>query len=762
VSRIFAGARGAAAIPSFLIATVVVASGATAEDGSVLLSGLSLGTLADATQAAPTTMAGKSMTSTTGQTSSPTAGSTATPDLQTGLSLGEIDVIAKELDIARQQIEPSLGASVYNFGRQAIATQSQGDNQPLNRLLLQAPGVAQDSFGQIHVRGDHANLQFRLNGIILPEGINVFGQVLQTRLAQSVSLITGALPAEYGLRTAGIIDIQTKTGTLDPGGDFALYGGQQSTFQPSAEYGGTAGRIDYFVTGEVLHNAEGIENPAPTFNAIHDISTQPRGLAYVSGIIDPTTRVSSIFGVSRSEFQIPNNPGQIPSLGLTVDGISDFDSSLLNENQRQITDFGIVALQKSVDALNFQVSTVTRYSSVYFSPDPLGDLLFNGIAQTASRQSVANGLQGDGSYRFSDANTVRSGFYVQSERTSSSTNSQVLPVDSTGTQTSDQPFTILDSSAATGWLYGYYLQDEWRPVPKLTVNFGARYDQMAEYVNGRQLSPRVNIVWQPTDATTFSLGYARYFVPPPYELIAPTTISLFADTTAAPTVTQDDRAKPERDHYFDASATQVILPGLKAGLDGYYKIASDLIDEGQFGAPIILTPFNYQKGLVDGVELTLSYDIGNWSFYGNLAASKALGKNIVSAQFNFEPDELAYIADHYIHLDHDQTYTESAGVKYRFAKTKTLISADLTAGSGLRATTPGGIPNGTSLPGYQQVNLSLVQPVDTGIYKGVELRLDIINLFDQVYLIRNGTGVGVGAPQFGPRRTVLAGITQRF
>jgi outer membrane receptor protein involved in Fe transport len=329
-------------------------------------------------------------------------------------------------------------------------------------------------------------------------------------------------------------------------------------------------------------------------------------------------------------------------------------------------------------------------------------------------------------------------------------------------QTSDQPIAILDSGATTGWLYSYYLQDEWRPVPKLTFNFGGRFDQMAEYVNGRQLSPRASLVWQPTDATTFTLGYARYFVPPPFELIAPTTISLFASTSAAPTVTQDDRAKPERDHYFDASATQVILPGLKTGVDAYYKIASDLIDEGQFGAPIILTPFNYEQGLVDGVELTTSYEIGNWSFYGNLAASKALGKDIISAQFNFQPDELAYIANHFIHLDHDQTITASSGIKYRFARTNTLISADFTGGSGLRATTPGGIPNGASLPAYQQVNLSLVQPVTTGIYKGLELRLDIINLFDQIYQIRNGTGVGVGAPQYGPRRTVLAGVTQRF
>jgi outer membrane receptor protein involved in Fe transport len=55
-----------------------------------------------------------------------------------------------------------------------------------------------------------------------------------------------------------------------------------------------------------------------------------------------------------------------------------------------------------------------------------------------------------------------------------------------------------------------------------------------------------------------------------------------------------------------------------------------------------------------------------------------------------------------------------------------------------------------------------MEPLETGIFERLELRFDIINLFDQVYEIRNGTGVGVGAPQFGPRRTILTGITQRF
>jgi outer membrane receptor protein involved in Fe transport len=671
----------------------------------------------------------------------------------------DLDIIAKQLDVARGQIQPSLGASVYEFRRDTIDTQPQGDNAPFNQLLLQAPGVAQDSFGQLHVRGDHANLQFRINGVQLPEGINVFGQALETRLANSVSLITGALPAQYGFRTAGIIDIQTKTGRLEPGGSVSMYGGSRGWLQPSFEYGGQVGSIDYFVTGDFLHNDIGIENPTSSFNAIHDTTDQQRGFAYISGILDPTTRLTAILGTSRGQYQIPNNPGQATS-GLVVNGMTDFDSSKLNENQRQITHYAIGAVQKKLDNADFQLSVFNRYSSLYFSPDPLGDLLFNGIAQNAYRRSIATGTQGDGSYRLSPDHTLRAGFFIQGERSIGATNSLVLPLAADGSQLSDQPINIADSSGKTGWLYGVYLQDEWKILPTVTVNFGARFDLVDAFTHENQLSPRLNVVWQPTEQTTLHAGYARYFTPPPFELVAQTTIGLLANTSAAPAVTADSAVKAERAHYFDIGASQIVLPGLKVGVDGYYKIAKNLVDEGQFGAPIILTPFNYARGFAEGIELTTSYDIDNWSLYSNFAVSKAMGEDIISGQFNFSPDDLAFIANHFIHLDHDQTYSASAGVAYTIPSTKTRLSASMIFGSGLRASTTG--PNSASLPDYQQVNLSVVQKLDTGMFQGIELRLDVINLFDEQYQIRNGTGVGVGAPQFGPRRTILAGLTQRF
>src|SRR5438045_894952 len=193
----------------------------------------------------------------------------------------DLDVIAKQLDIARTRIQPSLGATTYTFGRPTIEAQPQGDNTPFNQLILQAPGAAQDSFGQLHIRGDHANIQFRISGVQLPEGINVFGQALETRLAQSVSLITGALPAQYGFRTAGIIDIQTKTGTLDPGGSVSMYGGSHGWVQPSFEWSGRVGQLDYFITGEYLRNSIGIENPTNSYHPLHDETDQYRGFAYL-------------------------------------------------------------------------------------------------------------------------------------------------------------------------------------------------------------------------------------------------------------------------------------------------------------------------------------------------------------------------------------------------------------------------------------------------------------------------------------------------
>lgn len=227
-----------------------------------------------------------------------------------------------------------------------------------------------------------------------------------------------------------------------------------------------------------------------------------------------------------------------------------------------------------------------------------------------------------------------------------------------------------------------------------------------------------------------------------------------------PPTSTNGPVRAERADYYDIGISQVVEPGLTIGVDVYFKQSRNLVDEGQFGAPIVLTAFNYAKGMQQGVELNGSYDIGSWSMYGNVAVSRALGKDIVSAQYNFRAPELAYIAGNWVHLDHDQLWTGSAGVSYTAnsdSERPTRLSANAIVQSGLRASTAT-VPNGVALPAYAVVNLSVVQKLASR----TELRLDVLNAGDNTYQIRDGSGVGVGAPQYGIRRTILAGVTQRF
>ena len=316
-----------------------------------------------------------------------------------------------------------------------------------------------------------------------------------------MSLITGALPAQYGFQTAGVVDIQTKTGVTDPGLAVTMYGGSWNWVQPSFEYGGRSGPVDWYVTGDYLHNDRGIEDPTASFSAIHDTTNQFHGMAYVSGVIDPDTRISMILGAFEGQFQIPNNPGQ-PTLEFAVNGVSSFNSANLNENQHERTDFAIISLQKHVNDIDVQISAYTRYSSLNFSPDWLGDLLFNGIAQQANRSDAAYGVQSDGSWRINDEHTLRAGFLVQQEIGTGKTFSQVLPVDSTGAPTTDVPEGIANSFNKTGALYGLYVQDEWRILPTVTINSGLRFDGVAAFTQEDQVSPRLNVVWKPTVTTT--------------------------------------------------------------------------------------------------------------------------------------------------------------------------------------------------------------------------------------------------------------------
>jgi outer membrane receptor protein involved in Fe transport len=739
------------------------------------------------------------------------------PPPGTPVTAGEQEKAANDnFDQARSNLFTTSGTTSDTISHETIQALPQGTNAPVEKVLLQAPGVSQDSAasGLFHIRNDHANAQFRINGVMLPDGVTGFGSVLSTGLIGSISLVTGALPAEYGLRTTGLIDITTRNDVFNNSGSISYYGGSRTTIQPSFEYGGTFGSncaagtappkqsgnstcyggVQYFFTGTYLQNREGIENPLPTLNAIHDFSQQERGFGYMSTFVDPWTRLTLMMGTATSSFQIPNIPNSPVGVNgnppiTSVNGITTFNSALLNERQDEDTQFAVLALQRSVNGFDGQLSYFTRYDNLHFMPDPVGDMLLNGIASDISRQAYTNGLQGDASYLINAAHTLRAGFTVSAEQAWVDNTSFVEPAP--GGVPTGFPEPIIDDVDKLGWLAGVYAQDEWKITDKLTMNAGLRFDQMWQFVDANQLSPRLSFTYKPFENTTFHAGYARYFTPPVLVEAAPANIGLFTGTTGAPASGGTSPVLPERSHVFDAGVNQKLFLGcysalsrdcttLDLGIDGYYKIARDLIDNGTFGQALVLSGFNYAHGMVEGVEFSGKFHSGNFDAYANLAVSQEKASQVVSNQYLFDNTtpladlggltEFQYIQNHWIFTDHNQFVTGSAGAAYQFcgrASTPgekwwdwcgTKLSADMIYGSGLRT----GDANISSERPYEQFNVGVSHEFATPDNKPLTLRFDVVNLADEIYQIRSGTGIGVFAPQFGPRRGYFIGISKKL
>ena len=700
---------------------------------------------------APIATAQETASATANPTASPAPSAAGKPGTAT---VEQVVVTSQELDISREAIVPSLGATRYTVGPDRLDSQAQGENAPFNQTILRFPGVAQDSFGQLHVRGEHANLQYRIDDVLLPESIPGFGQELETRFADSVSLITGALPAQFGFRNTGVIDIHTKNGALFQQGEASLYVGSFDTIKASLEYGAVQGQLSYFGTASYLHSGIGIENPTRSSDPIHDDTDEYKLFGYASYIFDPTSRLTLLISGNHSDFEIPNTPGLTPVY--TVGTTSTFDSAKLDENQSEDSTYAIITYQKHVGDFSFQASIFNRYSAILFRPDDVGDLIFNGVASRIDRSILSNGVEFDSSYKLSDQHTLRAGFLFSEQYATVDTVTLVFPVDANGHQTSTTPLRIVDNHDKYGYFYGFYLQDEWQPFEQLTINFGGRLDFVNAFVDENQLSPRLSLVYEPFKGTTFHAGYSRYFTPPPLEAVPQSTLAKFVGTTNESAIMKDAPVTSERAHYFDAGVTQKIMEGWTAGLDGFYKSSHSVLDEGQFGEALILSSFNYKRGEIYGGEFTTNYDHGPFSAYGNLAYEWARGTNVSSAQFLFGADEFAYIKKNWVFLDHDQRFTGSAGVSYTWNDWRLAI--DGLYGNGLRR----GFANTQKVHPYETFNVSLSRPIKITAKTALNIRFDVVNILDKVYELRDGSGIGVFAPQYGQRRGFYGTVAYDF
>jgi outer membrane receptor protein involved in Fe transport len=672
-------------------------------------------------------------------------------------SLEEIVVRATRRSVDGPLIDRSLGATSYTLGQAQIGNAPGGANATLATQLERLPGVVQDSYGEIHIRGEHGNAQYRINGLQLPEGLEGFGQEFDTHYVKTVTLITGTLPAAYGLKLSGVIDIETKTGADLQGGTVGIYGGSFGTIRPFATGGGTYGAVDIFGSLSYDQNALGIENPTSGVTAIHDRTTQYNGFGGATWHVDDRSRLTLIAGATNEDFEIPDIAGHVPRF--IVAGQPAIPSSALNENQNEQRSFAALGYETSFDGLTVRPALFYSENRILFTPDPIGDLQYSGVAGRTLNRLTSGGGQIDSTYEPASDHLLAFGGRLSLDGYKRQDSTSVFPANANATQASDIPITIDDKDRKTGRTLSVYLQDEWSVTHRLTVNYGLRYDNSLGFSHADQVSPRLSAVYELTPDASVHAGYARYFTPPGLEFVTPGTVALFRGTTNAATAPVQSAPYPERANYVDAGYLQR-LGAFTVTADMFYKQSDGGIDLGQFGSAVVLVPFNYNHGHTYGVEANVNAARGPWTAGLSFSYVRAEAIGITSDQTAFPLPELLYIDKHVIILDHDQPFTVAINTAYQFDDHRTKISGDALLGSGLRY----GFANLGQLSPHYVFNAGLEHriPLKWAYAKDIRLRFDATNILDQAAALRAGSGVGIAAAQYLPRRGFFGTIAMDF
>ena len=666
-------------------------------------------------------------------------------------------IVVEATSEAGPAVSPA-GANEYTMSAEDIAAGPEGKTAPLTDLLAQMPGIAIDQNQQIHIRNTEGpQFQYQINGVLIPLDINTnppFLSMINPLFIKRLDLLDGVLPSRYSYATGGVVNIQTKDGCEQPFGALTFRGGQRDMLEPSFEYAGCHEGLGSYLSGLYQQSNTAFSSATPGPTPIHDFTRQGQLFGFFSYPLTPTGTLSLLVSGARSSNQLPNVPGlasqyalasvAVPPSSAAINSYLDFSDAL-----------AVLSLSSTVASdVSYQIAYSQHVISQRFEPDPVGELIYQGVASTATHEDHAYTLEGDVSFALG-SHTLGSGFYAAQYRVSANDSSLVFAANDAGEQLSDVPLTVIHNAHANNVIAGAYVSDLWRISGELSASVGLRWDTLSGFTNDHQLDPSLSLIYRADSATTFHAGFARYFQVPSLLGISPTAQAAFAGTTAAgpPGISTP---LTENDREWDAGVVHQLTGNFTLSADAYYEWTTHYLDTGEFGVVPIFAPFNYDKGHIWGGELAARYQSESFSAYGSLTTGRNWQAGVVTGQFNFPANELAYIDSHAIVVDHQPLYGASAGASWRVGAY--TLGADGIYSSGLRA----GFADLEELPQVVQVNLSAERSFQLPGVGVLTNRLTALNVFDRINLIRPAEGIGIFQSAYGPRLTFYDTVTLHF
>jgi outer membrane cobalamin receptor len=662
---------------------------------------------------------------------------------------------------AKRHLITTSSTSGKELNREDIEQLPQGATASLPKLLVNTnAGMVEGPFGQVFTRGNHANLQYQIDGIQLPDSVGgSFGEAFTPLDIDHMEVITGGLPSEYGTRLAGVVNIVTKSGSTEPGGLLGLSYGTNNQTSPFLTYGGAdgSGTFHYFLSANGLYTERGIDTPNPAIptddsqgghDSVHNQSYGGGQFGKFDWQADNDNKFSLV-GFNEQKFI------QIPVYPASFDASSDFFNTYTdpygngpfpyvpngtNDSQFESNQYIELAWKHSFGDNSFlQVSPYWKQSHVTFTNDFANDLAAStvfagtpqGTADSFSEDRTSNnlGFQANYTLRADSNNLVKIG--GQFLWTQSSGPISITDVDNS----SGTPVTTATGDSATdnGYQEGLFVQDDLTIVKGLILNAGLRFDA-TQFVfpdataTDYLLEPRVGLTVLVGDNTKFHAFYGKLFMPAPPEDLRDTFNNLGQGQLTPYDI------KAEKDDYFEVGVGQQIGNEL-VSVNAYYKDATNMLDETQLLNTAIAQPYNFEKGYAYGVEVSVNGKIDDqWSDFANYSFEIAKGEGINGGIFAF-PSGTTYGPTDYQYLDHCQIHTASGGFTYNPGDL--WFTAQGLFGGGLST----GDNNALRLPSHFTLDGTLGYAFKKDSwFNGLKVSMDVLNVFDNTYpiFIANG------------------------
>ena len=684
------------------------------------------------------------------------------------LTLSKTQEIALEVRSPLAPIQYKASSETYSVSRKEIEALPKGNNTEVSDVLLTVPSVAYGSLKQTHIRQDHANQQYRIDGIPIPDTVSgAFADIVPPRAWERVDIILGGMEAQYGNKSTVVLDITSKSGTKPGFGSAQLFGGSFQTVNPSFEYGGTVGeKFRYYGLNSFVTTSRGLEPPTAGYTNNHDQSEKNN--TYLRGDYqhDNRNNFSWIFLNAVAKYQIPT----IPNLTANTDvlallqaqspGFTPGASQNVNQYQKESNQYSQLVWRHDQNAANFSSLGLYFRRGVADFHTPSFDALAYAVdvngAQTANQKRTAytGGGRFDHTWVLNSQHLVKSGFQI--DYTNANNTAQVFAFDTSGGAPAGPVLSLQSSNRNIQWREEFWLQDQWSPHDQWTFNLGVRGDIIQGFYSEGQVSPRVGATYKHNQSNVFHAYYGRLFTPPNVEQIAFANLHT-QNTTAAADDPTGFKPRAERSHYFEVGSYHAISQYATLQLTGYYKLDHYMNDAGQFGSTPMLNFFAFQNGWKRGIDGALKVQFTDkLTGRGNVAWGQCKGYGLQSGQYLLDNKVIGDInSPGGVFCDHSQFMTSSAVVTYRLLE-RTNVTGQMLYGSGLRTSVDDDAKTNSSHSASHTVynaSLTHVIPLPWDNQKML-LGFDIINLLDQQYFYNTGAGsIGLGIAHAGTPRS---------